>query len=93
MTGAGLADLVGVVAARIAALAPPSESPLLTRARHRAALEACVAAIREARVPERPLEFRGEDLRHAGDALGRITGRIDVDDMLDVIFRDFCIGK
>ena len=93
VTGAGIADLLGAVAARIAALAPPPESPLLTRARHRAALEACLAAIREARVVARPLELRAEDLRHAGDALGRITGRIDVEDMLDLIFGEFCIGK
>jgi tRNA modification GTPase len=32
-------------------------------------------------------------LRHASDALGRLTGRVDVEDLLDVIFRDFCIGK
>jgi tRNA modification GTPase len=50
-------------------------------------------AIREAMVAERPLELRAEELRHAGDALARITGKIDVEDMLDVIFRDFCIGK
>jgi tRNA modification GTPase len=37
--------------------------------------------------------MRAEDLRRAGDAIGRITGRIDVEDLLDVIFRDFCIGK
>ena len=37
--------------------------------------------------------LRTEDLRLAARALGRITGRVDVDDVLDVIFRDFCIGK
>lgn len=93
LTGAGIAELLALVTTRIAALSPPSESPLLTRARHRAALETCLAAIREARVAEKPLELRAEDLRHAGDALGRITGRIDVEDMLDVIFGEFCIGK
>ena len=34
-----------------------------------------------------------EELRLAAAALGRITGRVDVEDMLDVVFRDFCIGK
>ena len=34
-----------------------------------------------------------EDLRLAARALGRLTGRVDVEDILDVIFRDFCIGK
>jgi tRNA modification GTPase len=39
------------------------------------------------------LELMAEDLRLAARALGRITGRVDVEDLLDVIFRDFCIGK
>ncbi|HEX5316770.1 MAG TPA: hypothetical protein VFX22_08970, partial [Candidatus Kapabacteria bacterium] len=38
-------------------------------------------------------ELRAEDVRLASRALGRITGRVDVEDLLDVIFRDFCIGK
>lgn len=66
--------------------------PVLTRARHREALEDCLEALRrslEAALPE----LAAEDLRLATRALGRITGRVDVDDLLDVIFRDFCIGK
>jgi tRNA modification GTPase len=39
------------------------------------------------------LEIRAEELRLAADALGRITGAIDVEDLLDVIFSQFCIGK
>jgi tRNA modification GTPase len=42
---------------------------------------------------ERAAELAAEDLRLAARALGRITGRVDVEDLLDVIFRDFCIGK
>jgi tRNA modification GTPase len=38
-------------------------------------------------------ELAAEDVRLASRALGRITGRVDVEDLLDVIFRDFCIGK
>ena len=34
-----------------------------------------------------------EDLRLALRELGRITGRVDVEELLDVVFRDFCIGK
>ena len=92
-TGEGLAALLELVAERIAALSAPGESPVLTRARHRTALEGCLKSLRAADIAGRPLELRAEDLRHAGDLLGRITGRIDVEDMLDVIFRDFCIGK
>jgi tRNA modification GTPase len=42
---------------------------------------------------ETALEFRAEDLRLAGESLGRLTGRIDVEDLLDAIFSQFCIGK
>jgi tRNA modification GTPase len=93
-TGEGIDGLLAALAARLAVDTSPEEPPLVTRARHRAALLVCrdalLTALSEA---DRPLELRAEDLRAAGDALARITGRIDVEDMLDVIFRDFCIGK
>jgi tRNA modification GTPase len=92
--GTGIAALLELLAARVGALLAPSESPLVTRARHRSALLTVAEAIRQAAGDAgRPLELRAEDLRRAGDALGRLTGRIDVEDLLDVIFRDFCIGK
>jgi tRNA modification GTPase len=72
-------------------------SATLTRARHREALTDCIAALdRFLRGSERhntSAELAAEDVRLAARALGRITGRIDVEDLLDVIFRDFCIGK
>ncbi|MCA1940924.1 MAG: tRNA uridine-5-carboxymethylaminomethyl(34) synthesis GTPase MnmE, partial [Caenispirillum bisanense] len=64
----------------------------LTRERHRRALAECVEALAQARAAALP-ELAGEDLRMAARALGRITGRVEVDELLDVIFRDFCIGK
>lgn len=70
------------------------ETPLATRERHRHYLMACIAGLTDAvDLDHLPAELRAEDLRRAADALGRITGRIDVEDLLDVIFRDFCIGK
>ncbi|PWC89145.1 tRNA modification GTPase MnmE [Azospirillum sp. TSH100] len=67
-------------------------APSLTRARHRAALTECRESLM--RALEAPLpELAAEDVRLASRALGRITGRVDVEDLLDVIFRDFCIGK
>ncbi len=70
------------------------EGAVVTRARHRAALAACRDAIDAALADDaRPIELRAEELRRAGDALARVTGRIGVEDLLDVIFRDFCIGK
>jgi tRNA modification GTPase len=71
----------------------PGETALVSRARHREALSACGEALVRAADRAIPLELRAEELRHASDALGRLTGRIDVEDLLDVIFRDFCIGK
>ncbi|MEC9403496.1 MAG: tRNA uridine-5-carboxymethylaminomethyl(34) synthesis GTPase MnmE [Pseudomonadota bacterium] len=70
------------------------EAPLATRERHRHYLKDCLSGLRAAvDMVHLPAELRAEDLRRAADALGRITGRIDVEDLLDVIFRDFCIGK
>jgi tRNA modification GTPase len=66
--------------------------PPLTRARHRAALEECLQHLRRA-LAAKESELRAEDVRLALRALGRITGRVDVEDLLDIIFRDFCIGK
>lgn len=90
-TGAGLEDVVGAItAAARDRLEAPGEAPPLTRARHRHALEEAVAALdRGAAQPE----LFAEDLRLAVRAIGRITGRVDVEDLLNVIFRDFCIGK
>lgn len=70
------------------------EAPLATRERHRTYLSECLKGLASAvGSTHLPSELRAEDLRRAADALGRITGRIDVEDLLDVIFRDFCIGK
>jgi tRNA modification GTPase len=66
--------------------------PPLTRARHRAGLEECKAHLDRA-LGAQQSELRAEDVRLAMRALGRITGRVDVEDLLDIIFRDFCIGK
>jgi tRNA modification GTPase len=69
----------------------------VTRARHRQALEETVAALdralAEGEKPSEREELIAEELRAAATVLGRLTGRVDVEDILDVIFRDFCIGK
>lgn len=66
--------------------------PAITRLRHRAALQECVACLERGAYVSSP-ELRTEDVRLAARALGRITGRVEVEDLLDVIFREFCIGK
>jgi tRNA modification GTPase len=92
-TGENLDVLLKRMTEKIAALySVPRETPSLTRARHRAALEESVRCLRESLKAPLP-ELMAEDIRIAARALGRITGRVDVEDLLDVIFRDFCIGK
>jgi tRNA modification GTPase len=91
LSGEGLPTLVATLATRIAETYD-SAAPVLTRARHRAALEAAHVALRRSLAAALP-ELRAEDLRLAWRSLGHITGRVDVEDLLDVIFRDFCLGK
>jgi tRNA modification GTPase len=91
-TGAGLDTLIETLTARTAGLLADRGPPPPTRARHREALTACLTALDGAGVAALP-ELAAEELRRAGDALGRITGRIDIEDMLDAVFREFCIGK
>ena len=64
----------------------------ITRERYRVALKQCLEHLKDALCVQE-LELKTEDLRLAARALGRITGRIEVDELLDVIFKDFCIGK
>jgi tRNA modification GTPase len=91
LTGQGIPELIAALAARITATYDIA-APLLTRARHREALEAAADALRRALAADLP-ELRAEDLRLAWRSLGRITGHVDVEDLLDVIFADFCLGK
>lgn len=92
-TGEGLDAVVEALAAAARAkLESGGEVPLLTRARHRAALEEAAAALARAEAQGVP-ELFAEDLRLAVRAIGRLAGRVDVEDLLDLIFRDFCIGK
>lgn len=91
-TGENLAVLTAALIAKIKTRLGSSEAPALTRSRHRAALEECRASLLRACAAKLP-ELMAEDMRLAVRALGRITGRVDVEDLLDVIFRDFCIGK
>jgi tRNA modification GTPase len=92
-TGQGLDRLLGELEHRvIGRLGVAGAAPAVTRARHRKALEDCCAALERVSAARLP-ELAAEDLRLAARALGRITGRVDVEDVLDVVFRDFCIGK
>jgi tRNA modification GTPase len=92
-TGDGIDQLLAAIKVYVDSVANrQSGAPPLTRLRHRKALEECRDALTRAAIAVQP-ELMAEDLRLAARALGRITGRVDVEDLLDVIFRDFCIGK
>ncbi len=91
-TGAGLDALIGTLEAMVATRFDVTAAPALTRVRHRLALEGCRDALQRGS-EESALELLADDLRAAAAALSRITGRIDVEEVLDRIFRDFCIGK
>ncbi|TAJ86463.1 MAG: tRNA uridine-5-carboxymethylaminomethyl(34) synthesis GTPase MnmE [Reyranella sp.] len=91
--GIGLPGLlVRLEASAEAAMQEGAGAPPLTRARHREALLDCQASLERALyAPE--VALAAEDLRLAMRAIGRITGTVRIDELLDVIFRDFCIGK
>ena len=90
--GTGLPELAGLLSARAQALTGHAGSAPLTRARHRAGIEGAAANLADAAQAEWP-ELRGEALRLAMQALGRLTGAVGVEDLLDTVFGQFCIGK
>jgi tRNA modification GTPase len=69
-----------------------TSDPIITRARHREALASTYDNLAKFSL-DKALELAVEDLRLAANGLGKITGRIDVEDILDRIFKSFCIGK
>jgi tRNA modification GTPase len=94
VTGEGLDRLVAEIAQRAAGVVGSGAEPALTRARYRQSLESArqeIAAFLEGDVDA--IELRAEDVRRAAHAIGRITGRVDVEDVLDQVFSRFCIGK
>jgi tRNA modification GTPase len=95
--GEGLEELIAALAQFATDLFAGGENAVVTRARHREMLEQTVAALDRAVVEGADAspreELIAEELRQASSALGRLTGRVDVEDVLDKIFRDFCIGK
>ena len=95
-TGEGLEALQAALVAFARDNYSGAETPLVTRARHRQEIErarAALAAFLACAEAGDHAELAAEHLREAADALGRLTGRIGVEDVLGQIFSEFCIGK
>jgi len=93
-TGAGVEELVAAMVRFAGEAFGRSEPALVTRERQREKLGEVSAALRGAiGGAGEGDELLAEDLRHALAGLGRLTGRLDVEEVLDVIFREFCVGK
>lgn len=88
----GVADLLDVISVRIAARFSSGSNLLITRARYREALQNTLQNL-QAFSFDKEIELTAEDIRLAARELGKITGRIEVDEILDKIFGSFCIGK
>ncbi len=91
-TGQGVSELLAVLAERARGLVRSERDPLLSHARHAAALRDTRDALQAAIASDLP-ELRAEELRLARASLARLTGEIDVEAVLDVVFGAFCIGK
>ena len=94
-TGLGMDQLRMVIQSAMDQLLGSGEAAMVSRERHRHALMACQNSLMAAKDidPACEPELIAEDLRHAAQALGRISGQVDVEDLLDEIFSSFCIGK
>ena len=101
MTGEGMDRLLAVIGEKAAVLMDLGETPAITRARHRAGLTESLEHLRRAlarcsfEAEEGDVEYGlvAEDLRLASRALGRVTGAVDIEEVLDLVFSEFCIGK
>ncbi|MEZ5959608.1 MAG: tRNA uridine-5-carboxymethylaminomethyl(34) synthesis GTPase MnmE [Hyphomonadaceae bacterium] len=94
LTGEAIPELLSLLSSRVTEALGREEAPVLTRARHRRLVEEARAALLRA-IPalDAGPELAAEDVRVAADQIGRLTGRIDVEDLLGEIFSSFCIGK
>ncbi|XP_029415237.1 tRNA modification GTPase GTPBP3, mitochondrial isoform X2 [Nannospalax galili] len=94
LTGAGLDDLLKALRTQLAAVCgdPSIGPPLLTRARHQHHLQACLDALSQYQ-PASDLALAAEALRVARRHLSHLTGGGGTEEILDLIFRDFCVGK
>uniref|UniRef100_A0A0A9WSP7 tRNA modification GTPase GTPBP3, mitochondrial n=1 Tax=Lygus hesperus TaxID=30085 RepID=A0A0A9WSP7_LYGHE len=73
---------------------PSSENPCFTQPRHRYCLEeTCNALARFSSYTDAEVDLAAQEMRNALYSLGKITGHVTIEDILDIIFKEFCIGK
>ena len=70
-----------------------TDSLIVTRARHKELLEQTLMYLDNFQSKDLQPDMAVEELRAAIHTIGRITGKIEVDDVLDILFKEFCIGK
>ncbi|MEO1544919.1 MAG: GTPase, partial [Pseudomonadota bacterium] len=92
-SGEGLDALVSVIVTRAESVTRVAEPSFITQARHRDHLTSALQHLRGFGDKDNDVELRAEDLRRAAFELGCLTGRVDVEDVLDQVFGRFCIGK
>jgi tRNA modification GTPase len=92
LTGQGIGRVIDRLVAEAERRAGLAEAPMLTRARHRAAVAEAMDNLREG-INAVAAELAAEAYRGTVLALGRLTGRGGVEEILDIVFGDFCIGK
>ncbi len=90
--GDGLPELMAALVAYAESYFGSDEGGLISRARQRTLLREAAASLQRS-MEGKAEELVAEDLRSAADSLGRLLGRVDVEDILDKIFREFCVGK
>jgi tRNA modification GTPase len=92
VSGDGIQGLLDDIGAFLSRNLRPAEPAIVTRSRHAKSLMEAALSLDDA-VGCADAVIAAEHLRRASDAIGRVTGRVDVEDVLDVVFREFCIGK
>ncbi len=90
--GDGIAQLIAALVGFAGAFFGSGEGGLITRTRQRQWLQDAAGSLQRSLVSQGE-ELAAEELRAAAFSLGRLLGRVDVEDILDVIFREFCVGK
>jgi tRNA modification GTPase len=92
-TGAGIGELLAAIGDFATESVGSREPVLLVRERQRRAVQSAIGHVEAAISAASEIEIVAEELKLAARDLSRLTGQIEAEDLLDVIFAEFCIGK